>query len=181
DGPHDRKIATGLVEPHDLDQHILWRLTMPKNLPLTFRIEYDQAGFGQAQRIAEEVRRTAERLKVADLVDVNSVLVEPMSEAIFLGTWRAVTPGAIQEVEIRPKGRTELLMREGSDRQAGMKKVAAPWTLATKDIFIETGFLDMYWGQINGEGHLVLEKGEILPQGSWHDGGGPPIVFEKVE
>jgi hypothetical protein len=181
DGPHDQKISSGVVEPHDLDQHILWRLTIPKNVPVRFRIEYDRADFTQAQHIADEIRRIAGRLKVAELVDVNSVLVEPIPEAIFLGTWRARTPGEIREVEIRPEGRTELLMRKHSDRQAGMKKVAAPWTLGTKDIFIETGFLEMYWGQIDGEGCLVLERGEIFPQGSWHDAGGPPIVFEKVE
>jgi hypothetical protein len=179
-GPHDKKIATGLVEPQELDQHILWRLTMPKNLPVTFRIEYDRSSFSQAQYIADEIRRLADALKVSELVDVNSVLVEPIPETIFLGQWRAMTPGEIQEIAIRPEGRAELLVPEHADRRAKTAKLPAPWTLATTDIFIETGYDEVYWGQIDSEGHLVLEKGKIFPQGSWHDAGGPPIVFEKV-
>jgi len=178
---NNETLATGPVELDDLDQHILWRLTMPKNVPVTFRIEYDRAGFGQAQRIAEEVRRLAKRAKVEALVDVNAVLVDPIPEAIFLGSWRAVTPGEIKEVEIRPEGKTELLMRKWSERQAPMTKVAAPWTLATKDIFIETGRWMMYRGILDGEGHLVLDRGTIYPHGSWHDEGGSPIVFEKID
>ncbi len=181
DGLDKKTLVTGRVEPDDLAQHILWRLTMPKNVPLTFRIEYDRAGVGQAQRVANEIRRIAERLKIDGLVDVNSVLVDPIPEAIFLGPWRAVTPGEIQEVEIRPESKTELLMRKWSDRDAPMTKVAAPWTLATRYIFIETGMREMYRGEIDGEGRLVLDRGQIYPQGSWHDEGGAPMVFEKID
>jgi hypothetical protein len=181
DGFEKKTLVTGRVAPDDLAQHILWRLTKPGNVPLTFRIEYDRAGVSQAQRIASEIRRIAERLKVGGLVDVNAVLVDPIPEAVFRGRWRAVTPGEIQELEIRPESKTELLMRKWSEREAPMAKVAAPWTLATRHIFIETAMLEMYRGEINGEGRLVLDRGQIWPQGSWHDEGGGPMVFEKTD
>jgi hypothetical protein len=181
DGHDNKTLATGLVESGDLAQHILWRLTMPKNVPLTFRIEYDRAGFDQAQHVANEIRRIAKRLNIDELVDVNSVLADPIPEAIFLGQWRAVTAGEIKEVAIRPEGKTELLMRKWSDHGAPMTRVAAPWTLGTKDIFIETGTWEMYRGEIDGEGRLVLDRGQIYPQGTWNDEGGSPIAFEKID
>jgi hypothetical protein len=181
DGGTTDLLHSGLVRPSELEQHILWRITFRWNLPFTFRIEYDRGGFDTAQRLADEIRQIVKRLDVSDLVDVNSVLVEPIPEAVFLGKWRAMTPGEIQEIEIQSKGKIQLLMRKHSEPRAAMKPVAAPWTLATRDIFIETGHLVMYRGQMDDEGHLVLERGQIFPHGSWHDQGGLPIVFEKLE
>jgi len=181
DGGTTDLLHSGLVKPSELEQHILWRITFRWNLPFTFRIEYDRGGFDTAQRLTDEIRGIVKRLDISDLVDVNSVLVEPIPEAIFVGKWRAMTPGEIQEIEIQSKGKTQLLMRKHSDRQAPMSMVSAPWTLATRDVFIETGYLVMYRGQMDDEGHLVLGRGQIFPHGTWHHQGGPPIVFEKVE
>jgi hypothetical protein len=181
DGGTTDLLHSGLVRPSELEQHILWRITFRWNVPFAFRIEYDRGGFETAQRLTDEIRGIVKRLDVSDLVDVKSVLVEPIPEAIFLGTWRAITPGEIKEIEIQPERKATLLMRKHSEPRAAMKPVAAPWTLTTKAIFIETSHLVMYRGQMDDEGHLVLERGQIFPHGSWHDQGGLPIVFEKVE
>lgn len=181
DGTPSKFLFTGLVDPYDLDQHILWRITFHWNVPLTFRIEYDQAGFDLAQRISEQIRAVAQRLELTELVDVKSVLVEPIPEAVFLGRWKAITKGEIQAIEIRPEGHCQLTM-SGQPRRTGDRQTApAPWTLTTKEIFLDYDHLVTYRGRVNAEGRLVLDRGEIYTQGSFHLSGRPPTVFEKVK
>ena len=171
-----KPLSTGLVNPNDLEQHILWRLTMPKNVPLTFRIEYDESSALLAKQVAETVRAVAKRLGVVDAVEVKEDLVEPLPEAHFLGRWQAVADSEIREIEFQAGGQSRLTMKGGSQ-----KTVPAPWTLGTKDIFIDSRYLITYRGFINAEGNLVVDKGEIWPQGSWHDKGQPEMIFNKVE
>ena len=171
-----KPLTTGLVNPNDLEQHILWRLTIPGGLPLTFQIEYDQASALTAKLIADTARDVAKRLGVAEVVEVKEDLVEPLPEARFLGRWQAVADSDIREIEFQAGGQCRLTMKTGAH-----KTVPAPWTLGTKDIFIDSGYLITYRGFINAEGNLVVDKGEIYRQGSWHDRGEPEMVFKKVE
>jgi hypothetical protein len=171
-----KPLTTGLVNPNDLEQHILWRLTIPGGLPLTFRIEYDQASALTAKLIADTAREVAKRLGVDGVVEVKEDLVEPLPEACFLGRWQAIADSEIREIELQAGGQSRLTMKAGAQ-----KTVPAPWTLGTKDIFIDSGYLITYRGFINSEGNLVVDKGEIFPQGSWGDRGQPEMVFKKVE
>jgi len=168
-------LVTGLVNPNDLEQHILWRLTYAKNVPLRFRIEYDEASALSARQVAETARAVAKSLGIADVVEVVEVLVQPVPEAVFLGRWQAVADAEIREIKLQAQGQSQLTMKSGAK-----KTIPAPWTLATKEIFIEKEQLQMYRGYVNAEGNLVLDRGQIYPQGSW-SGVPPEMVFKKVE
>jgi hypothetical protein len=170
-----KPLVSGVVNPNDLEQSILWRLTMPKNVPLRFHIEYDEASALVAKQVAEAVRAVAKRLGVADVVAIKETLVEPVPEARFLGRWQTVADSEIREIELQAGGQSQLTMKAGA-----RKTVPAPWTLGTKDIFIDSAYLITYRGYINAEGNLVVDKGEIWPHGSWHDRGEPEMVFKKV-
>ncbi len=50
------RLATGRIDPNDLKQHILWRLLHPGNVPLAFRIEYDEASARLAKHVADTVK-----------------------------------------------------------------------------------------------------------------------------
>ncbi|MBN1806243.1 MAG: hypothetical protein JW837_13425 [Sedimentisphaerales bacterium] len=170
-------LVTGLVNPNDLEQHILWRLTMPKNVPLTFRIEYDEPSALPAKQVSEMCKSVAKRLGIAEVVEVEEVLVQPIPESIFLGRWLAITDGEVREIEFQAQGQSQL-----TTMKSGAKKVIpAPWTLTTKEIFIDASRGVTYKGYINAEGNLFFDKGQIFPQGSWHDSGQPEMVFKKVE
>jgi hypothetical protein len=173
-----KPLLTGLVNSNDIEQHILWRLTMPKNVPLRFRIEYDEASALMAKQVGETVRAIAKRLGIADVVEVVEDLVEPIPEAVFLGRWQAVADAEIREIELQKGGQSRLTMRNG---RTGQTTQAAPWTLAIKEIFIKSSYYGIYKGFINPEGNLVLDKGQIYPQGSFHSHGPPLMVFKKIE
>jgi hypothetical protein len=61
-----KNLASGLVDPNDVEQHILWRLTKPKNVPLTFRIEYDEASAALARQVADKAKAVAKRVGLAE-------------------------------------------------------------------------------------------------------------------
>lgn len=157
-----KRLLSGLANPEDLEQSILWRLTKPKNVPLMFRVEYDEVSASLARQVAETTKAVAQRLGIAELVGVKEVLVEPVPEAAFLGRWKAIKEGKIREIEVQPQGQTRLTMTTGPQTT-----VSAPWTLGTKEIFIDTGRSIVWRGYINAEGNLVIDEGSILPQGSW--------------
>jgi len=172
-----RPLVTGLVNPNELEQHILWRLTRAKNVPLTFRIEYDEASALTAKQVAETVKAVAKRLGIAELVEVVEALVEPVPEAAFLGRWQGVADTEIREIELQAGGQSRLTMRTG---RTGQTTQPAPWTLTTNEIFIESAPLVTWRGYLNAEGNLVINRGQIYLQGSW-SGGPPEMVFKKVE
>jgi len=172
-----RPLVTGLVNPNDLEQHILWRLTMPKNVPLTIRIEYDEPSALTARQVAETAKAVAKRLGISDVVKVVEVLIEPVPEAAFLGQWQAVADTDIREIELQAGGQSRLMMRAG---RAGQTTQPAPWMLTTKEVFIY-GVPGVTWrGYLNTEGNLVISRGQIYPQGSWHSEGRPEMVFKRV-
>jgi len=168
-------LVSGLVNPNDVEQHILWRLTMPKNVPLRFRIEHDESSALFARQVAETAKAVVKRLGIAEVVEVAEALVKPVPETVFLGRWQAVADYEIREIKLQAEGQSQLTMRSGAQRIA-----PAPWTLATKEIFIEKERL-VYCGYINAEGNLVLDKGQIYPQGSFQTAGPQLMVFKKIE
>jgi hypothetical protein len=187
-------LATGLVDPKDLEQHILWRINKPKNVPFTFRIEHDQASASLAKQVADTARAVVKRLDIGELVDVKMVHVEPVAETVFLGRWRGETRGDIHEIDVRPEGVCHVTMgdRFGKDKTPGAIKagttVTGTWLLATDKIVIDIkdrsrhGADYVYRGYLDEDGNLIVDKGVIYPQGSFHVSGEPrQMVLKKVE
>ena len=187
-------LVTGLVNPDDLEQHILWRLTKPKNVPLTFRIEYDHPSASTAKYLAGTARAVVKRLGVGEFVYVTTVPVEPVAETVFLGRWRGVTRGDVQEIEIRPNGICQVTMgdRFGKDKTPGAIKagttVSGTWLPTTNEIVIDIndksphGADYVYRGYLGEEGNLVVDKGMIYAQGSFHVSGAPrQMILKRVE
>ena len=186
-------LVTGLVAPKDLEQHILWRLMRPKNVPLTFRIEYDQASASLAKQVADAAKAVVKRLGIAELAGVEETLVEPVPETVFLGRWGGATRGDIQAIDVQPDGVCQVAMgdRFGKDTTPEAVKahtsVSGTWFLTTNEIVIdikdknEWGTDSIYRGYLDKDGNLIVDKGVIYPQGSWHNSGGPSMVFKKME
>jgi hypothetical protein len=187
-------LATGLVDPKDLEQHILWRLAKPKNVPLTFRIEYDRESASLAKQIADKARTIVKRLGIGELADVAMVRVEPLAETAFSGRWRGETRGDIHEIDVRPDGICQVTMgdRFGKDKTPGAIKagttVPGTWLLATNSIVIDIndksphGADYVYRAYPDEEGNLIVDKGMIYPQGSFHVSGEPrQMILKKVQ
>lgn len=186
-----KSLISGLVDPNDLEQHILWRLTMPKNLPVTFRIEYDEASSQLARNVADTAKAVAGRLGLADLVSVVAIPVEPVPEKAFLGKWQALGNGILQSLDIRSGGTCHVTVGEGSRAIRAGTSVRGTWTWTVREILLDIndtidGKVDYppyrYRVTVGEAGDLVVERGEIYPQGSWHrQGGVEPMVFRKVD
>lgn len=185
-----KPITSGLVDPNDLEQHILWRLTKPKNVPLTFRIEYDEASSALARQVADTAKAVAQRVGLTDLVGVAGTLVEPVPESAFLGKWQAQGSGVIQSVDIQPGGVCQVTVGEGSETFKTGTGVRGTWAWMVKQILLNindhirgspTMPLYVYRATVDGEGDLVVERGEIWPQGSFMFTRPPRMVFKKVQ
>ncbi len=185
-GPKD--LGTGVVEPNDLEQHILWRLLRPKNVPLKFRIEHDQTSSKLARQTADKVMVIAKDLGIGKLVDVERILVEAVPESEFLGRWEAITKGEFQTIDIQPTGVCVFEQSPGSKLIWGGMSVPGRWFLTPKEIFMDIKdqtshkWYSVYRGQIDKKGHLVVDKGEIHAEGrfgtSWEKNS--TVVFKKV-
>jgi hypothetical protein len=183
-GPKD--LGTGVVEPNDLEQHILWRLLRPRNVPLKFRIEHDQTSSRLARQTADKVRAVAKDLDISELVDVERILVEAVPESDFLGRWQAITKGEFQIIDIQPTGVCVFAVSPGSKPIRGGMSVPGRWFLTPKEIFMDIKgmgtILNFYRGNLDKEGHLVVDKGEIHAEGrfgtSWEKNS--TVVFKKV-
>lgn len=187
DSSPNTRLVNGRVDPQDLDQHILWRVVYQWNLPLTFRIEHDEASTALASQTADRIRTIAQRLGVTELVGVRSIPVEPVSEAAFLGRWRAVSESKVREIVLQRGGQSELVVDRQPDGSGGPATMSVRWYLTTKEIIIDLdkvyamGHRYLYRGHLDGEGHLILDTGLIEPQGSFGLSGRRPMTFEKVE
>jgi hypothetical protein len=184
-----RWLTNGLVDPNDLEQHILWRLTMPKNVPLTFRIEYDEASYLSAKQVAETARAVAKRVGLTELVGVTGALVEAVPESAFLGKWQALGDGVIQSVDIQPAGVCQVLVGEGSSVLQAGTSVKGTWSWTVKEILLDIkdpvmgrkGYPPyIYRASVNSEGNLVIQKGEVWPQGSFMHTQPPQTIYKKV-
>ncbi len=187
-------LASGPVNLKDLEQHILWRITKPKNVPLTFRIEHDQASASLAKKVADKTEAVVKGLGIDDLADVKMVLVNPVPETAFLGRWRGESRGDVHEIDVRPEGVCHVTMgdRFGKDKTPGAIKagttVPGTWLLTTDGIIIDIndksphGADYYYRGYFEEDGSLIVDKGMIYPQGSFHVSGEPrQMVLKKVE
>ena len=132
-----RWLASGLVDPNDLEQHILWRLTMPKNVPLTFRIEYDDASSELARQVADTAKAVTKRVGLTELVNVAGILVEAVPESAFLGKWQALGSGVIQSIEIQPGGVCQVLVGEGSPVTKAGTSVRVAWVWTVREILFD--------------------------------------------
>jgi len=180
-----KPLVTGVVEPNDLEQHILWRLLRPKIVPLKFRIEHDKASAKQAKQTADKVRAVAKDLGIGELVDVESILVEAVPETALLGKWQAITKGDVQIIDIQPTGVCVFTMSSGSKPIRGGMSVPGRWFLTPKEIFMDIkdrrrNYYCVYRGYIDKEGHLVVDQGEIHVQGFFELAELLPTVFKKV-
>ena len=189
-----KPIATGLVDPEDVEQHILWRLMKPKNVPLTFRIEHDQASASLAKRISNTAKAVIKRLGIGEVADVEMVRVEPVPGTEFLGRWRGVTRGDVHEIDVRLGGVCQVTMgdRFGKGTNPGAAKpgttVSGTWLLTTNEIDIDIndksphGADYVYRGYFEEDGSLIVNKGMIYPQGSFHVSGAPrQMILKRVQ
>jgi hypothetical protein len=183
-GPEN--LGTGVVEPNDLDQHILWRLLRPQHVPLKFRIEHDQASSRLARQTADKVRTIAKDLGISELVDVERILLEAVPESAFLGRWEAITKGDVQTIDIQPTGVCVFGKSPGSKIKGG-PSVPGRWFMTPKEIFMDikdqrsNGYY-VYRGHFDKEGHLVVDNGEIHAEGRFGKGweSNSTVVFKKV-
>ena len=120
--------------------------------------------------------------------------MEPVAETVFLGRWRGETRGDIHEIDVRPNGVCQVTMgdRFGKDKIPGAIKagttVSGSWLLTTDEIVIDIkdrnpfGGDYVYRGYFEEEGNLIVDKGIIYPQGSFHVSGEPrQMILKKVE
>jgi hypothetical protein len=182
-------LASGLVDPNDLEQHILWRLTMPKNVPLTFRIEYDEASSQLAKKVADTARAVAKRVGLAELAGVTGSLVEAVPESAFVGEWQALGSGIIQGIEIQPGGVCQVLVGEGSPVTKPGTNVRVTWVWTVREILFDIndpvlgrkGYPPyIYRASLDGEGNLIIQRGEIYPQGSFMHTRPPEMILKKA-
>ena len=176
-------LVTGVVEPNDLDQHILWRLLRPKNVPLKFRIVHDEGSALLAKQVGEMCKTIAKRLGIAEVVKVEEVLVAQVPESEFLGRWQAITKGDAQTIDIQPAGVCVFVKSPGSKIKGG-PSVPGRWFLTPKEIFMDIKdqreWYNVYCGHIDKEGHLVVDGGELHVDGSFRLASPRPTVFKKV-
>jgi len=180
-----KPLVTGVVEPNDLEQHIMWRLLCPKNVPLKFRIEHDETSAKLSKQTADKVRAVAKDLGISELVDVERILVEAVPESDLLGRWQAITKGEVQIIDIQPTGVCVFTMSSGSKPIRGGMSVPGRWFLTPKEIFMDIkdnsrGEYNVYRGHLDKEGHLVVDRGEIHVDGSFRLASLRPTVFKKV-
>jgi hypothetical protein len=117
-------------------------------------------------------------------VDVERILIEAVPETDFLGKWQAITGGEVQVIDIQPTGVCVFTMSSGSKPIRGGMSVPGRWFLTPKEIYIEIKdkgkYYCIYRGYLDKEGKLVVDKGEIHPQGHFVLAELRPTVFKKV-
>jgi beta-lactamase regulating signal transducer with metallopeptidase domain len=183
----DDLLFSGVVDPNDLEQHFLWRLLRPGNVPLTFRIEYDEASAGLAKQVADTAKAVVKRVGLAELVEVTGALVEPVPETVFLGRWQAITPGEIQTIEVQPRGLCQVTMGKGTEAFKAGANVPGTWLPTSQEIMIDIkdkveGQTRCYYkGSVNADGNLVVDRSRVWPQGSIHPHGPSRTIFQKVK
>jgi hypothetical protein len=176
-----------VVEPNDLEQHVLWRLTYPGNVPIRLRVEYDQASAPMARQVAEMIKTTAHNLGVADLVAVTQVLTEPVPETAFLGRWEVLQKGYFQAIDVQPQGVCQVTMGDGTEMFQAGASVKGTWVPACKEILVDIGDAGRHAGHffylafINQNGNLVIDRTEVYNQGHFHVHSPGQMIFQKVK
>jgi hypothetical protein len=185
--PSTKVLVNGFVDPQELDGHLQWRIGFQWNIPLTFWIEYDKASSDVAQRVASEVKSVADRLGVAGLVEVKSVLVDPVPDTVFLGRWESMGKGEIQAIDIHLNGEGTIILGEGSQLGKTGETIRCPWWLTTKEIVLDPGKVVgaghryMFRAHVDESGNLAAFRGMFYPQGSFHLAQAQPTVLKKMD
>jgi hypothetical protein len=179
-----KRLATGVVEPNDLDQHILWRLMHPSNVPLKILIEHDEASSKLARHVTDRVRTIAKGLGISELVEAERILVESVPETAFLGHWQAITRGDIMTIDIQPTGVCVLVQNPGAKLIQSGISVPGKWFLTPKEVFMDIKDQQgranyIYRGYHDREGNLVVEKGQAYLKGNFVIGVPHPTIFKK--
>jgi hypothetical protein len=175
-----------VVDPNDLEQHVLWHLTYPGNLPISLRVEYDQASAPLARQVAETIKTTAQRLGVAELVAVEGVLVEPVPEMAFLGRWEALRKGYFQALDVQPQGVCQVIMGDGTETLQAGASLKGTWVPTCKRILVDIseyaawGPHFYYLASVNEKGNLVVDRTEIYRQGYFRPANTGQMIFQKV-
>ena len=179
-----KHLVTGVFEPNDLDQHILWRLFHPSNVPLKFRIEHDETSSRLARHTTDRVKSLAKDLGIGELVEVERILVETVPESAFLSRWVAITTGEFDIINIQPSGVCVFTMNPGSRSSNAGASVPGRWFLTPKEIIMDIKVRRnknyLYRGYLNKDGNLVVEKGVTNARGKLVTGANRPMVFKKV-
>jgi hypothetical protein len=183
--PDGGEIVTGVVEPNDLDQHILWRLTHPGLIPLKYRVEHDEASVEPARQTADRIRAIAQDLGIGELVEVEKILVESVPKAVFLGRWQTTTRGEVQTIDVQSTGECIFVVNRASASTKGGTSIPGRWFLTPKEIFMDIKDQQVkgyyYLGHFDKQGNLIVRQGCIYRQGSFHGGGyRRTMVFKKV-
>ncbi len=178
-------LATGFVDPNDLEQSIIWRLTAPDNVPVRFRIEYDEASAGLAKRVTDTVRAVAKRLGLSELVEVTGVLTEMAPERAFLGRWQAIRQAEMQMIDLQPRGICQVMMGKGTETLKAGTNGSGVWIPAGKGIYLDINDKAqdnyyLYSASINQKGFLVVNRGVIWPQGTFVPHGPSESIFRRV-
>jgi hypothetical protein len=179
-----RSIGTGVFEPNDLDQHILWRFMHPSNVPLKIWIEHDQISSKLAKHTEERVRAIAKDLGISEIVETERILVESVPESAFLGRWQAMTKGDVQTIDIQPTGACVFVLNSGTKLIGGGMSVPGRWFLTPKEIYMDIKAkhkrYNVHRGYLDKEGNLVVGNIEIYPRGNFSLAVEHPTVFKKV-
>jgi hypothetical protein len=180
-------LLSGVVEVNDLEQHLLRFLLHPGNVPLTFRIEYDDASSELARQVADTAKAVTKRVGLAEVVGVTGALVEPVPETVFFGRWQAVAPGAIQTIDIQPRGACLVTMDKGTRVIQAGAIVRGMWIPTMKEIIVDikdktpNNAHFVYRASVDTEGNLLVDRGVIYMQGSFENSDPQPVVFKKVQ
>ncbi len=178
---------TGLVDPNDLEQHILWRLSNPGNVPIRLRIEYDQVSAPMAKQVVEAIKTKAQDLGLADLVNVAGVPVSSVPEAAFVGRWEALGKGYFQAMDIQPQGVCQVTMGDGTETIQAGASVTGTWMPTCREVLVDindralSGGEYQYLAFINQKGNLVVDRTEIYIQGHFHMHNVGQMIFQKTK
>ncbi len=183
-----KPIVSGIVDSIDVEQHIIWRLTKEKNVPLTFLIEYDEQSASLAKQIADTAKAVIKRLGITELADVTGTLVEPVPESAFMGRWQTTGKGDIQTIDVQADGVCQATKGEGMGSIRTGTSVSGTWFVTTKEIIVDINNKSpygpdyIYQGYLDEEGNLVIARGIIYPQGTFYESGpSPRTILRKVE
>jgi hypothetical protein len=186
-GGGPKLLDSGLVDLNDLEQSILWRLTMPRNVPISFQVEYDEVSAQLARQVADTIKAVAKRVGLADLVEVTGALVEPVPERAFLGRWQGSSQGEIQTIEVLPGGICQVTMGKGTEAIKAGTHVTGTWLPITKEIILdikdkaEDRRRYVYSGSIDADGNLAIKRGQVFYTGSFHSPSPSGTIFKKVQ
>jgi hypothetical protein len=178
------RLVTGFVDPNHLEQSLVWRLTMPANVPLRFQIEYDEASVRLAKHVADTAKAVAKRLGMSDLVEVTGTLVEAVPERALVGRWQAIRQAEMAVIDIQPRGICQVTMGKGTEAIKAGANTSGTWMPAAGKVFIDIGDSGsnyyLYSAFINEQGYLVVNKGVVWPQGSFHHYGPSESIFRRA-